>query len=72
MMAVKQHGSDIGIAHDGDADRATFVDDNGKFITGDQSLALFAVDALKKHGSGKVVVPVNTSMTVLDVVETFL
>ncbi|MCK5397913.1 MAG: phosphoglucosamine mutase [Thermoplasmata archaeon] len=69
MMAVKQHGSDIGIAHDGDADRAAFVDDNGKFITGDQSLALFAVDALKKHGSGKVVVPVNTSMTVLDVVE---
>ncbi len=69
MMAMKLHESDIGIAHDGDADRASFVDDKGKFITGDQSLALFVIDVLRKKGSGKVVVPVNTSMTVLDSVE---
>ena len=69
MMAVRQHGSEIGIAHDGDADRAAFVDDNGEFITGDNSLALFAIDAVKKNKGGKVVIPVNTSMTVIDVIE---
>lgn len=69
MMTVKQHGAEIGIAHDGDADRAAFVDDNGEFITGDNSLALFAIDAVKKNSGGKVVIPVNTSMTVLDVIK---
>ncbi len=69
IMAVKQHGSEIGIAHDGDADRASFVDEKGEFITGDNSLALFAIDAVKKNNGGKVVIPVNTSMTVIDVVE---
>ena len=69
MMAVKQHGAEIGIAHDGDADRAAFVDEKGEFITGDNSLALFVIDALKKNGGGKVVIPVNTSMTVLDIIK---
>ncbi len=69
MMTVKQHGSDIGIAHDGDADRATFVDDKGNFVTGDNSLAIFAIEEVKKNSGGKVVVPVNTSKTVLDVIE---
>ena len=69
MKAVRQHDAEIGIAHDGDADRAAFVDDNGEFITGDNSLALFAIDAVIKNNGGKVVVPVNTSMTVIDAVK---
>ncbi len=68
MAAVREHDLDIGIAHDGDADRATFVDENGRFITGDQSLAIFAADAVANSKGGKVVVPINTSMTVLDVI----
>ena len=70
MMTVKQHDAEIGIAHDGDADRAAFVDDNGEFISGDNSLALFVIDALKKNNGGKVVIPINTSMTVLDIIKT--
>jgi phosphomannomutase/phosphoglucomutase len=68
MAAVKSHGASMGIAHDGDADRATFVDDEGNYVTGDQSLAIFAVDALKSRGKGKVVVPINTSRMVEDMV----
>ncbi|MDO9536747.1 MAG: phosphoglucosamine mutase, partial [Thermoplasmata archaeon] len=69
MAAVREHGADLGIAHDGDADRATFVDEKGNYISGDQSLALFALDALKRSGSGTIVVPINTSRMVEDSVK---
>ena len=68
MSTVKIREADMGIAHDGDADRATFVDENGNYVAGDQSLAIFAIDALKRHGKGCVVVPINTSKMVEDVV----
>jgi phosphoglucosamine mutase len=40
--AVVKHGADLGIAHDGDADRCLAVDANGIFIDGDQILAILA------------------------------
>src|SRR5207249_2330100 len=42
IRVVREVHADIGIAHDGDADRATFVDDQGAFVVGDKSLALLA------------------------------
>jgi phosphoglucosamine mutase len=69
MSAVKAHGADIGIAHDGDADRATFTDENGNYISGDISLAILAMDAVERAGKGVVVTPINTSRVVKDVVE---
>ena len=47
--AVRQHGADLGIAHDGDADRCLAVDAEGREIDGDQIMAILAV-ALKEHG----------------------
>ena len=47
--AVRQHGADLGIAHDGDADRCLAVDSEGNVIDGDQIMAILAV-ALKDHG----------------------
>ena len=39
-QAVKDHGADLGIALDGDADRCIFVDENGREIDGDHVLAI--------------------------------
>ena len=55
--AVIEKGLDLGIAFDGDADRALFVDAGGNLIDGDATLLILA-DYLKKRGelSGDLVV----------------
>jgi len=67
MRVVSEVHADLGIAHDGDADRATFVDETGAFVVGDKALALLAKAALKGRG-GTVVTPVSTSSVVEEVV----
>ncbi|AMM19816.1 phosphoglucosamine mutase [Frondihabitans sp. PAMC 28766] len=47
--AVLEHGADVGIAHDGDADRCLAVDAQGNVVDGDQIMAILAV-ALKERG----------------------
>ncbi|KQW07996.1 phosphoglucosamine mutase [Leifsonia sp. Root4] len=47
--AVLEHGADVGIAHDGDADRCLAVDHEGNIIDGDQIMAILAV-AMKERG----------------------
>jgi phosphoglucosamine mutase len=47
--AVLEHGADVGIAHDGDADRCLAVDADGKIVDGDQIMAILAV-AMKQRG----------------------
>ncbi|MGW4873216.1 phosphoglucosamine mutase [Streptomyces chartreusis] len=41
--AVIEHGADLGIAHDGDADRCLAVDHTGAEVDGDQILAVLAL-----------------------------
>lgn len=65
---VKEVKADLGVAHDGDADRATFVDEKGRFIPEDVMLALMAKYYVEKNGGGKVVTPVSSSRCVEDVV----
>ena len=48
--AVVELGADAGVSHDGDADRALFVDDRGRVIDGDQVLAACAI-SMKDAGS---------------------
>ena len=49
QAAVVEHGADVGIAHDGDADRTLAVDATGAIVDGDQIMAILAV-AAKAHG----------------------
>ncbi len=65
---VKAVKADLGVAHDGDADRATFVDEKGRFVSEDVILALMAKYYVEKNGGGKVVTPVSSSRCVEDVV----
>jgi phosphomannomutase/phosphoglucomutase len=66
--AVPAFGADLGIAHDGDADRAVFVDGRGRYLPGERTLTLMARDAVRRHRGGVVVTPVSSSQSVEDVV----
>ncbi|AHG02441.1 phosphoglucosamine mutase (plasmid) [Halostagnicola larsenii XH-48] len=56
--------ADLGVAHDGDADRMMAVDETGTFVPKDSLLALFAREEV---GDGdRVAAPVDTSLAVED------
>ena len=62
--AVLEHGADLGIALDGDADRVVFCDRNGEVIDGDAILAICARD-LHARGllrKGAVVATIMSNM----------
>ncbi len=64
---VKSVGADLGIAHDGDADRATFVDESGNIVSGDHSLSIIAKRILKKGST--LVTPISSGKLIEDTVE---
>jgi phosphoglucosamine mutase len=47
--AVKIHKADIGIAHDGDADRTIFCDEKGRVVDGDKVMGMWAVELKSKR-----------------------
>ncbi|MFF5487303.1 phosphoglucosamine mutase [Streptomyces virginiae] len=60
--AVVEHGADLGIAHDGDADRCLAVDASGEEIDGDQILAVLAL-AMREAGQLRENTVVGTVMS---------
>ncbi|WP_224448352.1 phosphoglucosamine mutase [Haloprofundus salilacus] len=62
---VRATDADVGIAHDGDADRAIFFDEHGKYIEGDASLAALAAAGLSEGDT--TVAAVNVSQRLVDV-----
>jgi phosphomannomutase/phosphoglucomutase len=60
---VVSSGAAFGIAHDGDADRAVFIDETGRFVEENQEFALIA-QYVCHHHSGILVTPVSTGQIV--------
>ncbi|HEY5833525.1 phosphoglucosamine mutase [Streptomyces sp.] len=60
--AVVEHGADLGIAHDGDADRCLAVDATGAEVDGDQILAVLAL-AMRERGTLRANTVVATVMS---------
>ena len=67
IKVVKATGADIGIAHDGDADRTICIDEKGQFVFGDKSFALVEKSMLEKNNGGKIVTTVATSNAIADI-----
>ena len=67
---VSKGGFDLGMIHDGDADRTIFVDDTGSYMYGDRSLAIAAHFACLENDGGLVVTTVGSSRCVEDAVKT--
>lgn len=65
---VRQHGADLGISFDGDADRVIFTDASGQVVSGDRVLGLCAI-GLKEQGKLKHDTLVATVMSNLGLIE---
>ena len=63
--AVVAYDADVGLAHDGDADRVAAVDSSGEYVEPDRLMALFAL----WEDANRVVAPVNTSTVVDEVAD---
>ena len=66
--AVISRGADLGIAHDGDADRCLAVDASGTEVDGDQIMAILAV-AMKARGALAIDTLVATVMSNLGLLQ---
>jgi phosphoglucosamine mutase len=64
IAMVKERGSDIGLAHDGDGDRVVAVDDRGRYLGGDVLLALFT----QRLRPRALVAPIDSSMVLEEMV----
>ena len=60
IKATRELDANLGIAHDGDADRMMAVDDKGRFISGDKLLVLL----VQELGAREVVTTVDASMNI--------
>ncbi|MDP6046989.1 MAG: phosphoglucosamine mutase [Phycisphaerae bacterium] len=64
--AVRQNGAAVGFAQDADADRLAIVDENGRFIGEEYTLALAAAFVLSKR-KGDIATNLSTSRMVDDI-----
>jgi phosphomannomutase/phosphoglucomutase len=63
--------ADFGVAHDGDGDRAVFLDEHGAVCWGDQTFALVIRNFLETHPGEKIVTPISSSQMIEDIAEKY-
>lgn len=69
IKAVTSMEADLGVAHDGDADRTIIVDENGEVLSGDRVFALAAINYLKEKENPRIITTVATSSVLDDAAE---
>ena len=71
ISVVQELNADVGLAHDGDADRTICIDENGKFVLGDKTFTLVEKQMLKENNGGVIVTTVATSQAIYDIAEEY-
>ena len=62
---------DFGVAHDGDGDRAVFLDEHGEVCWGDHTFALVVQDFLQNNPGEKIVTPISSSQIIEEIAEKY-
>lgn len=65
---VVKNKADIGIAYDGDSDRIGVVDSQGRYLTGDKLLLIYALDLIEQGEKPTVVSEVKCSQVLFDTI----
>jgi phosphomannomutase len=68
QRAVREHGCDLGVAFDGDADRMFLVDEKAELIGGDIVTALVGVDTIRLNPGAKILYNLICSRSVPEAV----
>jgi len=68
MMMIADSDFSVALCHDGDGDRLAVIDEDGKFIDQNRVIALFARDEVRRKGGGTVVVSIDTSSVIDELV----
>lgn len=69
MRAVREHGADLGVSFDGDADRAAFIDETGVPIGSDLMTGLIAGELLQREPGKAVVYDLRSSRAVAEYIQ---
>ncbi len=67
--AVEEHGCDLGVAFDGDADRAILVDEKGRAISADKITGLLAPRFLRNEPGAAIVYDLRSSWATKEAIE---
>jgi phosphomannomutase/phosphoglucomutase len=62
---------DFGVAHDGDGDRAIFLDEHGSVCWGDQTFALIVQDFLQNYPGEKIITPISSSQMIEEIAQRY-